>query len=147
MSDRKSREDEALIYRPENVETRERTEFVKLARWSRFFITLVSISRALIIRVANGTSMRRVSERMNLLMLLCNGIRKYISIIVFISENNDALFSTYSSPSNNHHFPIILPIKEQSLLLVSHAVSPNSQPNESTTFQQVNLECLPSNII
>lgn len=144
MSDRKSREDEALIYRPENAETRERTEFVKLARWSRFFISLVSISRASIIFIANGTSMRRVSEKMNLLMFLCNRIRKYI---IFISENNDALFNAYSSPSNSHHFQIILPIKEQSLLFVNHVVSPNSQPNESTTFQQVKLECLPSNII
>lgn len=105
MSDRKSREDEALIYRPENVETRERTEFVKLARWSRFFISLVSISRVLIICLANGTSMRRVSERMNLLMLLCNRIRKYISSIHLREQRRSFqhLFITFQQPSFSDH--------------------------------------------
>lgn len=105
MSDRKSREDEALIYRPENVETRERTEFVKLARWSRFFISLVSISRVLIICLANGTSMRRVSERMNLLMLLCNRIRKYISSIRLREQRRSFqhLFITFQQPSFSDH--------------------------------------------
>lgn len=105
MSDRKSREDEALIYRPENAETRERTEFVKLARWSGFFISLVSISRASIIFVANGTSMRRVSEKMNLLMLLYNRIRKYISSIHLREQlrSFQHLFITFQQPSFFDH--------------------------------------------